>query len=671
MKTILLSCLFVILSVLAQVQAQSLSALDVNKKWGKVTTEELAMTVYPKDTSANAVVLYQQRYSTYTYNASSGFRITHYITQRIKILKEEGKNEGNIDIPFYYRSNGDRETVAGLDASSYNLVNGKAVKTKLDKDYIFEEEINSRYHRIKFSMPEVKVGTVIEYKYNLSLDRVYSLPDWDIQRDIPVLNNDFQISIPEYFEFNLAVKGFEFLDIKDGSENTHFNLGNDANGNPQLISCTMRLIRCISQDIPALKNEDYVWCMDDFITGVRFELRGTRFPNQFYKPYTQTWESLEKTLKDETDMFMYLKVSNPWKDETEKLLVNITDEKEKISVLYDFVKKQIRWNDIYTLIGENPKTAFKNGTGSNAQINFLLMSVLRDAGIRTYPILLSRRNNGRLPLTHPSLNKLSTFLVAAETKDKTIYYLDGSAKYGGPNILPTSLLVDRARVFDDGISEKWVDLSKLNKNFQITDIQASLDKDGKLSGVRSTVYTNQLAYDYKSRFADAKDSMEFIKLIQNKFDVIVDSLTINGKEPKSSSVNERMVFNKQMDMAGDFIYMNPMVFKHLSENQFTQTDRKLPVEFSFPSGYQTICSIQIPDNFQVEELPKSAKYIITEKKAECQFMAQQTGNTVVFKYVFQMHQVVFSESEYSVLRDFFGQAVAKNMEMMVLKKKSL
>jgi hypothetical protein len=668
MRTIFLLPFFLISSAL--IQAQSLSAFDVSKKWGKVAIEELAMTDYPKDTSARAVVLNRQRFTTYEYRSNTGFHISHFISEKIKILKAEGKDEGSIEIPYYYKSNANRETVTGLEAASYNLVNGKIVKTKLDKDYLFDEEINKSNHRIKFSLPEVKIGTVIEYKYTIETERVYFLPDWDIQRDIPILNSDFEVRIPEYFKYNIAVKGLELLDIKDGAENVEFNLGNDQNGSPVFLTCTMRKIRCIAQDIPALKAEDYVWCLDDYISGLRFELKGTHFPNELYKPFTSTWEDLEKTIEYETDMPQFLKISNPWKEATAKILTGITDEEEKITVLYDFVKKQIRWNESYALIGDNPKEALKNGTGSNAQINYLLMSVLRDAGIRTYPILLSRRNNGRLPYAYPSLNKLSTFIVAAVTKDSTVFYLDGSSKYGGPNILPTGLLVDRARIFNAASVEKWVDLSKLARNFQSNHLRASIDKDGLLTGVRNTTYSNQLAYDYKSRFAAAKDSVDYIKQIQNNDDITVDSLEISGKEPMSSNVNERLVFNKQMDLSGDFMYINPMIFKHLFKNPFTQSERKLPVEFAFPIGYQTICSIELPSNYQVEELPKSAKYIFQGGKAVCQFIAQQSENTIVFRYFFQMEQIVFSETEYPILRDFYGQVVAKNMETMVLKKKT-
>lgn len=668
MKSVLLTVLLAFSIQLAH--AGSLSAYDVNQKWGKVSDEEMAMTVYPKDTSAKAVVLYQQRSSNFEYRSTSGFRINHFVTMRIKILRTEGKDEGTVIIPYYYRSGGDRETITGVEGWTYNLVDGKQVKTKLSKEYMFDEEINSRFHQLKFSFPDVKVGSVIEYKYMQSTDEVYYLPDWDIQRDIPVLNSAFKINIPEYFEHNIAVKGFELLDIKESSEGTQFNLGNDDGGSPVIIACRTRVIQCVAQDIPALRDEDYVWCLDDYLSGVRFELSGTRFPNTTYKPFTQSWSGLEKTIWEETDMPLFLKTPNPWKAETAKLIENVTNEKEKIDLLFDFVKKHVRWNENYALIGANPKEAVKSGIGSNAQINFLVMSVLRDAGLDTYPVLLSRRNNGRLPMTHPSITKLNTFVVAAVTKDSSIYYMDGSSKFGGINVLPPNLLVHNARVFDDRTSDKWVNLNKLEKNFEISNIQASIDKDGLFSGTRTTFYSNQLAYDYKSRFASAKDSVDFIKQIQNKHDVVIDSFNVVGKEPMSAKVEERMVFNKQLELSGSYIYVNPMVFKHMTENKFTQTERKLPIEFPYPVGYQTICSIQIPDDYQVEELPKSVKYVLTGNKAICQFLAQQTGNTVVFKYAFQVLQTIYPETDYSILQEFFGQAVAKNNEMLVLKKKA-
>jgi hypothetical protein len=651
--------------------SQELTSTDVSKKWGKVSPAELAMTSYAKDTSAKAVVLYQQCMSRYDYNSSVGFKVLSFVSEKIKILREEGKEEGTFSLPYYCQSNSEREVISNLDVYSYNLVDGKMVKTKMSKEYVFDEKTNSNYHRLKFSAPDIKAGTVIELKYERSNPYVFSLGDWELQRDIPVLVTDYQISIPEYFDYNIESKGYEPLGIKETSENQQFTLGFDSDG-PQTVYCTTRIIRCNALDIPALRDETHVWCASDFKSGLRFELRGTRYPNTSYKAYTQTWEDLEKTLSDNDDYYSFSRTSNPWEAELTPILANIADEREKISKIFEFVKNHIRWNDEYYLIGDkSPKDAVKNGTGNNAQINFLLMSALKDAKIKCYPILISRRSRGRIPMTFPSLSELNTFIVAAETSEGKIYYMDGSATEGGLNMLPTELLVDRGRVYESGHENKWVDLTKLTRNNQMGTVGVKIDPNGMITGEMSCIYINLMASTYKSQFKKAKDSVDFVEKRQNELEISLDSFTVSGKEPISSIVNERICFHKQLDLSGDYLYLNPMIFVHMESNPFTQTERKLPVEFNHPYGFQIVCNIHIPDNYQVEELPKPVKYVLNEDKAVCQYWIEKTENGVQMKYVFQLNQIIFPQMDYPGIREFYGQVAAKNSEMLVLKKKTL
>lgn len=665
MKTLRIRFLWALLLPVS-IQAATLTADQVSKKYGKINPEEMSMTEYAADTSADAVVLYQRSSTYFDYNMTSGFKRICDFSRRIKVLKQNGTNEANISLTYYYNTNSDREVVSGLDAFAYNMENGKMVKTKMEKKYIFDEESSSNYHRIKFSIQNVKVGTVIEYKFSRSTDYVTSLPEWNIQQDIPVLNSLYEIRIPEYFVFSIEQKGYEWLDVSETSENQNLIVSSGSDGS-NTVQCTNRIIKCTATDLPALKDEDYVWCLEDFLTGMRFELKGTNFPYSLYKSYSQTWDELDKTIKENTDFCANMKVSNPWKDEIKTLTASITEEKDKIEKIYEFVKKRVRWNEIYSFMGESPKEAAKNGTGNNAQINFLLMSALKDAGIKNYPILINRRSQGRLPLTHASLSKLNTFVTCAETSDGKRFFMDGSATYGGVNMLPTDLMVDKGRIFDIGSEEKWIDLSRINKNYRISNITATLDQNGLLKGTQSTMYTNQMAYRYKSAYAEAKDSMDFVEKTQNNMHANLDSLNITGKEPISTKVTEVMGFNKQIDVA-DRIYLNPMIFCHLTENDFTQTDRKLPVEFPYPYSCQIVTSIQMPEGYQVEELPKSVKISLDENKGSCQYMIVQEGNFIQMKYLFQLNQVIFPHLEYSTLRDFYGAAVNKNAEMVVLKK---
>jgi hypothetical protein len=246
--------------------------------------------------------------------------------------------------------------------------------------------------------------------------------------------------------------------------------------------------------------------------------------------------------------------------------------------------------------------------------------------------------------------------------------MDGSAIYGGPNMLPTDLLVDRGYVYNETHKEKWVDLTNIVKNQQISRLRVMLNKDGLLTGERNTIYTNQMAYSYKASFAASKDSAEFIENFQNSNKVTIDSFKIEGKEPMSEKVVERIDFTKKIDATGDYLYINPLIFMHIAKNDFTQTERKLPVEFNYPYLYQSTCTLIIPENYKVEEMPKSIKITLNDNQGECLYKIIQEGNVLVLKYLFTLNQTIFPQTEYPSIRDFYGNIAAKNAEMIVLKK---
>ncbi len=113
-------------------------------KFGNIPEEDLKMTVYEPDTTAAAVVLYESVTSTYGFRASDFIIVTDRVV-RIKVLKPEGASQADIAVMLRKGgSNENSESISNLNASAYNLENGKVVQTKLTKDYIFTEE-TSKY----------------------------------------------------------------------------------------------------------------------------------------------------------------------------------------------------------------------------------------------------------------------------------------------------------------------------------------------------------------------------------------------------------------------------------------------------------------------------------------------------------------------------------------------
>ena len=229
-----------------QVYGQEISVPEVNTKFGKPSDEELKMTTYAPDTTATAVVLCKKTGAFYDFVADD-FRLNYSYETKIKILKPEGTSFADICIPYYENENRSsmKETVSQIDAFAYNIENGKTIRTKMKREFIYKERLNDKYMQVKFSIPNVKVGTVIEYKYKVLSDFYFNINDWSAQQSIPTLYTEYDITVPEYFKFNLDVRGTERLETTDDSEAVNLSIGN------QLLQCNGRHLNFKGRQLPA------------------------------------------------------------------------------------------------------------------------------------------------------------------------------------------------------------------------------------------------------------------------------------------------------------------------------------------------------------------------------------------------------------------------------------
>lgn len=234
-----------ILSLAATLAAVSLlQAQEPDYRFGKVSEEELRMEQYDKDPDADAVILYEEL-RTYFLIGNQFTRMTDYYI-RLKVLKAEGKEYADINLPYVFQ----HENYASLDAAAYNLVDGKIVKTPLKKQYLFREEVGDEQWMLKFSVPEVREGTVIEYRYRMNSDFITYIPTIVVQHDIPTEYIRAAVEIPEYLRFNIDTKGYLSLDMQE-----HVIAGRIAGTN---VPYNVREIRLEGRDIPALKREPFV-----------------------------------------------------------------------------------------------------------------------------------------------------------------------------------------------------------------------------------------------------------------------------------------------------------------------------------------------------------------------------------------------------------------------------
>ena len=175
---------------------------EVNMKFGKPTKEELQMTTYEADPEADAVVLCRLTDVEYIIQ-ENGYLVDYREKCRIKVLKPAGTQYAKVVVPYMMNAShgsnlgglrfsmfanqlstggssevgydggsmtseamGDYsdESVEDLKATAFNLKNGKMVKSTLKKEDVKTVEIDEQHQQVVFTVPDVEVGTVIEYE---------------------------------------------------------------------------------------------------------------------------------------------------------------------------------------------------------------------------------------------------------------------------------------------------------------------------------------------------------------------------------------------------------------------------------------------------------------------------------------------------------------------------
>src|SRR6476620_8358495 len=133
-------------------------------KFGDVKPEGFEPSAYSIDSSAGAVYLSDIGTTNFVGNKSRWFDhlFKHYT--RIRILNKTGYDAATWKINLY-RSGSRSEELTDVKCATYNLENGNVVKTDLDAQNIFEDNISSHYTQKKFTLPAIKEGSIIEVSY--------------------------------------------------------------------------------------------------------------------------------------------------------------------------------------------------------------------------------------------------------------------------------------------------------------------------------------------------------------------------------------------------------------------------------------------------------------------------------------------------------------------------
>lgn len=623
---------------------------------GKVTIDELNQKRHPIDTSAAAAYIFKEGKSYFDISPEGYFNLITEFKAKIKIYKKEGYNQATVSIPFY--TGGKQIKFFFEDAATYNLVDGKVEKTRLKKDGEFSEDVNENYKIRKITLPNVKEGSVIEYGYTLRTPYYSFFPDWYFQHDIPTDFVKYEVRIPSYLTYSRTLKGYENINV--GKDEIVTTIDKRYHENKVVYTAS---------NIKSIKDVKYVNNIENYTSILQYELASTQFPNQPIERISTDWKSLTTSIYDNDNFGPELNKRKYFENELDEVLKSATSNQDKLNKVFKFVQQRMTWNERTGYIcKDGVVNAFKQKVGNVAEINLMLVAMLRHAGLNANPILVSTINNGiALFANRGAYNYI---IAGVENAEGTVDLLDATSKYTIPNILPIRTLNWEGVIIRPDKSTDKINLLPEINSKDLVSLLAEIQTDGTIKGKIRRQHMDYNAYSQRENNNTLSENSIIEKLEKRYTGLEIDQYSITNKSDIEKPLTENIEFTttNEIEQIGNKLYFNPLLFYTMSQNPFKEETREFPIDYIYPYQDRFNFTIKIPDGYKVEELPTALAIATEGNYCTFKYNLSQTGNQIQVSATFDINHSSVPAAYYSVLKDFYKKMLEKQNEKIVLVK---
>lgn len=659
-------CFFTCFTIIAQ---------DVSPtKFGKVTTADFKHSVYPVDSSANAVVITDIGSTEIVGNTKGWFSLEHKRYRRAHILNKNGYDLADVSIALYTNEQ-DEEKVSKLKAVTYNLENGKVIETKLDaRTGLFKDKINKNWLVTKFTFPNVKEGSIIEFEYVKTSDYLRNLEPWEFQGQYPRLWSEYKLTLPSFFNYVFISQGYRAFDIKDakesrGSFNVYDSRGTSSSNSVTFTAGVMNY-RWGMKNVSPLKQESYTSTLENHISKIGFQLVEQNDPLPYHR-YIETWEKLATDLLSAEYFGEQLGRDNGFlNDLLDPVIKDAVSQQEKARRIYKYVQDNYtctnynRWT-----MDQNLRSIARSHNGNVAEINLMLTAMLKHEGISADPVITSTRSHGYIYPMYPLPEKFN-YVICRTVIDGKEYYLDGTRPKLGFGMLASECYNGHARIINPAATavELLTD-SLLEKS--LTSVVIISDEKGDLAGSLSQLPGYYQSYNVRNKVKDKGQDQLFsdIKKSFNAGGMEISEPFIDSLNNYDQPVGIRYKFNIKSEKE-DIIYLNPMFGEGWKENPFKSAQRFYPVEMPYAMDETYVLRMDVPAGYVVDELPKQLVVKMNEQgDGMFEYRLSESNGIISMRSRLRLGRAYFLPEEYEMLREFFNLVVKKHAEQIVFKKK--
>lgn len=631
-----------------------------------VTVEELLLDYYEKDSSAGATFLFDVG-TVDLDKVHDKFQMKYTRHSRIKIFNESGFAWADVEIPYYYDKNGNKEDIKIRKAITYNLENGKIVKSVLNRKDFIDEKTSDTYKQIKFAFSNVKPGSIVEYEYEIISPFKYQPRTWYFQHSIPVKYSEYQAEFASFWQYKTLLKSHE-VPVKDTlfiRENVNMASFTNRRGKYINYQYSKAARHIVYQNVPALFFEENMICKEDYISKIDFQIIKYEVPELHTETILKTWNDVAIELYDRFDLSQNIKTP----EKLEKMLENQSlSVEEKSKIILSYVQQNYEWNGVNSINANQSSRKLQDSRkGNSADLNLHLIRLLKQNGVSTYPVVLSTSSNGRLHYDIPFISQFN-YVLPLIADEKGVFFCDATLNYTPYYLVPSKCLNGHGFLVDKEQAQfvELMDISQTQSNYNA------------FGSFNSTMDTLVLEVNLKAQGYDAISLRNY--LLDNDFESIKEKIfpedenvevVFKGnikKDDNNKPLSINFIIKRKVTLRNNRIYINPIITEGSLENPFKSKERLYPIDFRYKQKQKIFVTLQIPQGYSILSVPKNEEYNLSEKGVDFKFKTQVNNNIVQVLSEYNVTNSAIKAEEYFELKVLYDAMIRSHSEYFVISK---
>jgi len=590
---------------------------------------------------------------------------------RVKILTEKGKEQfSDIEIPY----NRSMSRIRGVEGRTIHADGTVVAFTGQPYDKELVKSGNMKIMSKVFSMPDVQVGSILEYRWELQYDDGYvEPPRWFIQQDVYIHK--------AHYHFNpFDMSGSRFITVRDsqGKERTANRLlwFQQLPGQAK-VEERMDGYDLVVNNVPALTDEDYSPPLDSFSYRVLFYYSPQFTGKDFWKDEGKEWSKSVDRFAEPSDRIRAAVAG---------IVAAGDSDDQKLEKIYRAVQglENMRFTREHSAAenkaeGLRVKTAadiWDQKRGSDDELTRLFIAMARASGFKAYAMIVTERNRSLLNIGYLDWDQLEDEIAIVTVNGKETYFDPGQryCEYGKMNWIHTEVLGVRQTPTGPELALTPGQTYKENEVIRVADLQ--LGPDGKLTGTIRVGMKGAEALRWRQealRNDEEAAKKNFEEALQQRVPDGVQ-VKVNRLGPLTDAHAQLVavidVSGSLGTAAGKRILLPATFFEAKAKPLFAQQKRESPVDLRYPYVSQEQVTIKLPPALSIESVPSDAK-IPLEKFAIFGTTNKHTNDTYLQVRDLVMGNIFYKTEEYSQLRDFYQKTGAQDQQQLVLQRTSL